>query len=396
MPIWIWEENLILEHAVYSDKKILLVTNDLGPRAGGIETFVLGLIEGLPKNSLIIYTSSQKGDKVFDAQLLEKFGAVVIRDRAKILLPTPRITSRAVKILNQSQVKNVWFGAAAPLALMAGKLRSAGANNIVALTHGHEVWWAKIPILKTLLKKIIKDVDHLGYLGDFTKGEIAKISNQPQKFLQIAPGIDTNHFAPKKVRGDLVEKYRLDGRRVIVSVGRLVHRKGQDELVKAMPKILEQFPDAILLFVGEGPIKQMLFNSAKQLGVLPKVLFTGRVSHHDLPDYICLGEIFAMPVRSRFSGLEVEGLGIVYLEASACGLPVIVGNSGGAVDAVLDKKTGLLVDGTKSDQIADAICELLADPERAKQMGSAGREWVIKNWQLSNWSAKFNKVLIGN
>ena len=396
MPIWIWEENLILEHAVYSDKKVLLVTNDLGPRAGGIETFVLGLIEGLPKNSLIIYTSSQKGDKAFDAQLLEKFGAVVIRDRAKMLLPTPRITRKAVKILKQQQIKNVWFGAAAPLALMAGKLRSAGASNIVALTHGHEVWWAKIPILKSLLKKIIKDVDHLGYLGDFTKGEIAKISNQPQKFLQIAPGIDTQHFAPKIARGDLIEKYRLDGRRVIVSVGRLVHRKGQDELVKAMPKILEQFPDAILLFVGEGPIKQMLFNSAKQLGVLPKVVFAGRVSHHDLPDYICLGEIFAMPVRSRFSGLEVEGLGIVYLEASACGLPVIVGNSGGAVDAVLDKKTGLLVDGTKSDLIADAICELLANPERAKQMGAAGRDWVINNWQLSSWSEKFNKVLIGN
>lgn len=385
-----------MEHAVYSDKKVLLVTNDLGPRAGGIETFVLGLIEGLPKDSLIIYTSSQKGDKAFDAQLLEKFGAVVIRDRAKMLLPTRRITRKAVKILKQQQIKNVWFGAAAPLALMAGKLRSAGASNIVALTHGHEVWWAKIPILKSLLKKIIKDVDHLGYLGDFTKGEIAKISNQPQKFLQIAPGIDTQHFAPKIARGDLIEKYRLDGRRVIVSVGRLVHRKGQDELVKAMPKILEQFPDAILLFVGEGPIKQMLFNSAKQLGVLPKVVFAGRVSHHDLPDYICLGEIFAMPVRSRFSGLEVEGLGIVYLEASACGLPVIVGNSGGAVDAVLDKKTGLLVDGTKSDQIADAICELLANPERAKQMGAAGRDWVIKNWQLSSWSEKFNKVLIGN
>ena len=385
-----------MEHAVYSAKKVLLVTNDLGPRAGGIETFVLGLIEGLPKDSLIIYTSSQKGDKAFDAQLLEKFGAVVIRDRAKMLLPTPRITRKAVKILKQQQIKNVWFGAAAPLALMAEKLRSAGASNIVALTHGHEVWWAKIPILKSLLKKIIKDVDHLGYLGDFTKGEIAKISNQPQKFLQIAPGIDTEHFAPKSARGDLIEKYRLDGRRVIVSVGRLVHRKGQDELVKAMPKILEQFPDAILLFVGEGPIKQMLFNSAKQLGVLPKVLFTGRVSHHDLPDYICLGEIFAMPVRSRFSGLEVEGLGIVYLEASACGLPVIVGNSGGAVDAVLDKKTGLLVDGTKSDQIAEAICELLANPERAKQMGADGRDWVIKNWQLSTWSEKFNKVLIGN
>ena len=90
---------------------------------------------------------------------------------------------------------------------------------------------------------------------------------------------------------------------------------------------------------GRTHLLDALANSAKQLGVLPKVLFTGRVSHHELPDYICLGEIFAMPVRSRFSGLEVEGLGIVYLEASACGLPVIVGNSGGAVDAVLDKST---------------------------------------------------------
>jgi phosphatidylinositol alpha-1,6-mannosyltransferase len=385
-----------LEPAVYSDKKVLLITNDLGPRAGGIETFVLGLIEGLPKNSLIIYTSSQKGDKAFDEQLLEKFGAVVIRDRAKILLPTPRIISKAVKILKQTQIKNVWFGAAAPLALMAGKLRSAGASNVIALSHGHEVWWAKIPILKSLLKKIINDVNYLGYLGDFTKKEIIKISNQPQKFLQIAPGIDTEHFAPRKAREDLIEKYNLAGRRVIVSVGRLVHRKGQDELVNAMPRILEQFPDAILLLIGEGPIKHMLFNSAKQLGVLPKVVFAGRVSHHDLPDYICLGEVFAMPVRSRFSGLEVEGLGIVYLEASACGLPVVVGNSGGAVDAVLDKKTGLLVDGTKCEQIADAICELLANPERAKQMGQAGRGWVINNWQLSNWSKKFNKVLIGD
>jgi phosphatidyl-myo-inositol dimannoside synthase len=172
-----------LEHAVSNQQKVLLVTNDLGPRAGGIETFVLGLIEGLPKNSLTIYTSSQKGDKEFDKQLLEKFGAVVIRDRAKILLPTPRVTRRAVKILKQSGAKNLWFGAAAPLGLMAGTLRAAGATNILALSHGHEVWWAKIPFLKGLLKKIIKDVDYLGYLGEFTNGEISKVSNQPEKFV---------------------------------------------------------------------------------------------------------------------------------------------------------------------------------------------------------------------
>ena len=383
-----------MEHAVSNQKKVLLVTNDLGPRAGGIETFVLGLIEGLPKNSLIVYTSRQKGDKEFDKQLLEKFGAVVIRDRARILLPTPRVTHRAAKILKSSGVKNLWFGAAAPLGLMAGKLRTAGATNIVALSHGHEVWWAKIPLLKALLKKIIKDVNYLGYLGEFTKSEIVKISDQVEKFVQIAPGIDINHFSPKKARVDLIEKYQLAGRRVIVSVGRLVHRKGQDELVKAMPKILEKYPDAILLLVGEGPIKQMLFNLAKQMGVLPKVIFAGRVSHHELPDYICLGEVFAMPVRSRFAGLEVEGLGIVYLEASACGLPVVVGASGGAVDAVLDKVTGVLVNGSNTDEIASSICELLANPQAAKQMGQAGRSWVIENWQLSSWSKKFNQLLI--
>ena len=374
--------------------KILLVTNDLGPRAGGIESFVLSLVERVPKGCLIIYTSTQKGSAPFDAQLLERFGAVVIRDRAKILLPTPRVNHRAVKILKQYQIKTVWFGAAAPLALMAKQLRTSGATNIVALSHGHEIWWAKIPILKQLLRKIIKDVDHLGYLGQFTKGEIVKASNQIDKFVQIAPGIDTDHFMPKSARADLIKKYRLEDRRVIVSVGRLVHRKGQDKLIESLPKILQSFPGAVLLLVGEGPIKQMLKNTAKQLGVTNQVIFAGRVQHIDLPDYICLGEVFAMPVRSRFAGLEVEGLGIVYLEASACGLPVIVGNSGGATDAVIDGVTGLLVNGSDTDQIADAVCKLLTDQSRAKAMGLAGRGWVIENWQINTWSEKFNKLLL--
>ena len=354
----------------------------------------------MPKNCLIIYTSSQKGSESFDAQLLEKYGAVVIRDRAKILLPTPRINSRAVKILAHYQIKNVWFGAAAPLALMAGKLRKEGANNIVALSHGHEIWWARVPILKMAFQKIIKSIDYLGYLGEYTKNEIlnssSEIKSQSEKFVQIAPGIDTNHFTPRPKNNELMAKYQLQGRRVIVCVGRLVHRKGQDQLIKALPKILEQFPDAILLLVGEGPTKQMLFNTAKQTEVLAKVIFTGKVSHSELPDYICLGEIFAMPVRSRFAGLEVEGLGIVYLEASACGLPVVVGNSGGAVDAVLDQITGVLIDSSNVDQIAAAISNLLAKPDAAKQMGQAGRGWVIDNWQLDSWSKKFNKILIGD
>jgi phosphatidyl-myo-inositol dimannoside synthase len=385
-----------LELAVYSDKKVLLVTNDLGPRSGGIETFILGLLEGLPKNSLVIYTSSQKGHAPFDTQLLEKFGATVIRDRAKILLPTPRINRKAVRILKQYKIQNVWFGAAAPLGLMASQLRNGGASNIVALSHGHEVWWAKIPILKHILQKIIKDVDKLGYLGAFTKNEISKSTTEVNKLVQVAPGIDTNYFQPKKPNPALIARYQLEGRRVIVCVARLVHRKGQDQLIKALPSILEKFPDTILLIVGQGPIEQMLRNSARQLGVTHKVIFTGRVPHGDLADYICLGEVFAMPVRSRFFGFEVEGLGIAYLEASACGLPVVVGNSGGATDAVIDQVTGFLVDGTNVNEITDAICRLLADPAKAQAMGQAGRGWVISDWQLSNWSAKFNNLLIRN
>ena len=374
-------------------RKTFLITNDLGPRAGGIESFVLGLLERTDANSVVIFTSSQAKSKEFDQQLFEKYGAIVIRDRSKILLPTPRITRRAVQIMGQYQAKTIWFGAAAPLAIMAKRLRKAGAKNIVALTHGHEVWWAKIPLFKGAMTKISKSVDSLTYLGEFTKDAILPTIKDQSKLVKIAPGIDIDHFAPDAIDKDLIEKYKLQDRRVIVSVGRLVHRKGQDKLIEAMPRILKSFPDAVLLLVGEGPIKSMLDKSIRHHGLEHNVIFTGRVQFVDLPKYIQLGEVFAMPSRDRFFGLEVEGLGIVYLEASACGVPVIVGKSGGAPDAVLENKTGLIVDGTKPAEIADAVCKLLGDKELAKQMGRTGRDWVVENWQWKIWSDKFNKLI---
>ena len=374
-------------------RKTFLITNDLGPRAGGIESFVLGLLERLDGNSVVILTSSQSNSKEFDLELFEKYGAIVIRDRSKILLPTPRIARKAVQIMNQYQSTSIWFGAAAPLALMANKLRKAGAINIVALTHGHEVWWAKIPLFKGAITKISKSVDSLTYLGEFTKNAMLPAVKDQSKLVKIAPGIDIDHFAPSAVDLDLIKKYRLQDRRVIVSVGRLVHRKGQDKLVEALPDILESFPDAVLLLVGEGPIKSMLEKLIRHHGVEHHVIFTGRVQFADLPKYIQLGEVFAMPSRDRFFGLEVEGLGIVYLEASACGVPVIVGKSGGAPDAVLENKTGLIVDGTNPSEIAEAVCKLFSDQEFAKQMGRDGREWVVENWQWRIWSDNFNKLI---
>lgn len=376
-----------------NSRKILLVTNDLGPRAGGIESFVLGLLERVEKNSVVILTSTQKNYKEFDRELFDKYGAIVIRDRSKILLPTPRVAGKAAKILTEHQSTTVWFGAAAPLALMAKRLRKAGAKNIVALTHGHEVWWAKLPIFRSAIAKIARDVDSLTYLGEFTKNAMLPVIADASKLVKIAPGIDVNHFSPSEIDKNLVEKYRLENRRVIVSVGRLVHRKGQDKLIEAMPAILKRYPDTVLLLVGQGPIKSMLDKLIRHHSLENNVIFTGRIQFNDLPKYIQLGEIFAMPSRDRFFGLEVEGLGIVYLEASACGVPVIVGRSGGAPDAVVENETGLIVDGTKPSEIADAVCHLLGDKKLAKQMGEKGRDWVVANWRWEIWSNKFNALL---
>jgi phosphatidylinositol alpha-1,6-mannosyltransferase len=185
----------------------------------------------------------------------------------------------------------------------------------------------------------------------------------------------------------------LSEKKVIVSVGRLVHRKGQDTLIESMPKILMQIPDAHLLFIGEGPYKDYLVKRAAELKVSHAITFIGRIQYDELPRYICVGDIFAMPSRSRLAGLEVEGLGIVYLEASACALAVIGGKSGGAPDAVLEGETGFAVDGTSSDSVAQAAITLLDNPELARQMGVRGRQWIIDEWRWEIWAQKFAQLL---
>jgi phosphatidylinositol alpha-1,6-mannosyltransferase len=375
-------------------RKILCITNDFGPRAGGIETFIIGLIERAPFGSLIVYTSSQGDTHAYDQEWMAKYGVEVIRDKSKVLLPSWRV-GRSVRALVQERgIERVFFGAAAPLGLLAHSLRRAGVKRIVALTHGHEVWWAKLWPFTWAMKRIGNGVDVLTYLGDFTKRAIARPLNQKaaSAMVRIAPGIDTDHFAPDATAIELKRELELDDKRVIVSVGRLVHRKGQDTLVEALPHILGEFPDAHLLFVGVGPHLEYIHKRAIQLGVLGNISFVGRVQYSELPRFISVGEVFAMPSRSRLAGLEVEGLGIVYLEASACELPVVGGLSGGAPDAVLEGETGYSVDGLAPIAVADAIKALLADPIAAKEMGRRGRQWIIDEWEWRHWSARFNAL----
>jgi phosphatidylinositol alpha-1,6-mannosyltransferase len=381
-----------LELAV-SDKT-LFVTNDFGPRAGGIETFIIGLIERLPKSSIIVYTSAQENTDVYDADWLNNYGVEVIRDRAKILLPTPRVNRAVARIVKEREIKTIAFGAAAPLGWMSSALRKAGAQRIVALTHGHEVWWAKVFPFNLILRRIGSTTDSLTYLGEFTRTAISKAltPKSAAAMQKIAPGIDIKHFTEMDAKA-LRQSLGLNEKKVIVSVGRLVHRKGQDFLIESMPQILKQVPSAHLLLVGQGPYRERLEKLVTKRSLQKSVSFIGRIQYKDLPGYICVGDIFAMPSRSRFAGLEVEGLGIVYLEASACGLPVIAGTSGGAPDAVIEGVTGFVVDGTNTEEIANRAIQLLLDEKLRISMGSAGRAWIEKEWRWQIWAGKFSELL---
>jgi phosphatidylinositol alpha-1,6-mannosyltransferase len=376
--------------------KILCITNDFGPRAGGIETFIIGLVERLPKNTVVVYTSSQSGSAAFDKAWRDDFGVEVIRDRSKILLPTYRVSRNVRSLLKGSGAHVVFFGAAAPLGLLAKGLRKSGAKKIVALTHGHEVWWAKLWPFSWAIKHIGKNVDALTYLGDYTRNAIATVlpASSQEKMVHLAPGIDTEHFSPARRSPRIRQELGLEGKKVIVSVGRLVHRKGQDFLIDSLPIIAQKVPNVHLLLVGEGPYRAELEKRSKTLGVRDRITFIGRVQYSELPEYICAGDIFAMPSRSRLAGLEVEGLGIVYLEASACGLPVIGGISGGAPDAVLEGITGFSVDGRSATAIAEAAIRLLSNPEYAEKLGAQGREWVVKEWRWETWSEQFNQLVL--
>lgn len=376
------------------EKRTLCITNDFGPRAGGIETFVIGLIERMPRDSVIVYTSHQGDTSEYDQRWREDFGVEVIRDKKRILLPTFRVGRQARAILREHDISRVFFGAAAPLALLSHGLRKAGATSIVALTHGHEVWWAKLWPFSWMIRRIGAGVDVLTYLGSFTQQAISRSLNKKSigNMVRIAPGIDTSHFQPATDSDQLKRELDLEGKRVIVSVGRLVHRKGQDTLVEAMPKIIEKYPDAHLLFVGVGPHLEYIHKRAIQLGVLENITFVGRVQYQELPRFISVGEIFAMPSRSRLAGLEVEGLGIVYLEASACALPVVGGLSGGAPDALLEGETGFAVNGRNPAAVSGAIIDLLDNPELGRKMGERGRQWIIDEWEWRHWSARFNSL----
>ncbi|MER8031490.1 glycosyltransferase family 4 protein [Streptomyces bauhiniae] len=366
--------------------KTLIVTNDFPPRPGGIQAFLHNMALRLDPDRIVVHASTWKRGRegaeatgAFDAE--QPF--TVVRDRTTMLLPTPAATRRAVGLLREHGCTSVWFGAAAPLGLMAPALRQAGAERLVATTHGHEAGWAQLPGARQLLRRIGESTDTITYLGEYTRSRIAAALTPEAagRMVQLPPGVDEKTFHPGSGGDEVRARLGLTDRPVVVCVSRLVPRKGQDTLIRAMPQILAAEPDAVLLIVGGGPYEADLHRLAAETGVADSVRFTGAVPWAELPAHFGAGDVFAMPCRTRRGGLDVEGLGIVYLEASATGLPVVAGDSGGAPDAVLDGETGWVVRGGEPAEAAERITALLADEGLRRRMGERGRSWVEEKWR---------------
>ncbi|MGW5383652.1 glycosyltransferase family 4 protein [Nocardia sp. NPDC003963] len=372
--------------------RTLLVTNDFPPRPGGIQSYLQALAGQLPPDDLVVYAPRWRGDSHIRFDAKQPFQ--VVRHPTTLMLPTPAVLRRARKVLRAEGCETVWFGAAAPLALLSAPLRRAGAHRILASTHGHEVGWSMLPGARQALRVIGNNTDVVTYVSRYTRRRFAAAFGADAALEYLPPGVDTETFRPDPAaRAELRKRYGLGDRPTVLCLSRLVPRKGQDVLLIAMHRIKERVPGAVLVIAGSGPYEDRLRGLSDALGLSDDVVFTGRVPADELAAHHTLADVFAMPARTRGAGLDVEGLGIVYLEASASGVPVVAGTSGGAPETVLDGKTGRVVDGRRADHVADAIADILADRPAATEMGAAGRAFVERQWRWDTLGTRLRQLL---
>lgn len=375
-------------------RRTLLVTNDFPPRTGGIQSYLHSFAARLPAADLVVHAPRWRGDSHtrFDAEQAFE----VVRHPSTLMLPTPAVARRVARLVREREIETVWFGAAAPLALLAPVVRRAGATRVVASTHGHEVGWSMLPGARSALRRIGEQADVVTYVSTYTRGRFASAFGPTAALERLPSGVDTERFAPDPAaRAALRARYGLGERPVVGCLSRLVPRKGQDVLVRALPAIRAAVPGAALLVVGGGPDAERLARLVDEVGVGEHVVLTGGVPAAELPAHHAVPDVFAMPCRTRGAGLDVEGLGIVFLEASATGVPVVAGRSGGAPETVLDGTTGVVVDGTDVAAVATQVAALLAHPARARAMGAAGREWAGTAWRWDDLAARLEQLLDG-
>ena len=365
----------------------LLVTNDFPPRVGGIQRTLEALWRELPPDRIGVFCPDWDDAAAYDAGAPFR----VFRQPERFLWPTPQIADRIEAAARVMGAEVLLFGATYPLALLGPRLAARGLPYLSA-AHGFEYWLSIAPGTHALVRHATSRATRVPVLcSAFIARTVRTAVPRSVPVSVLYPGADVTRFRPDLATDDIREALGVGARPLVVCVSRLVPRKGQDTLIRAMPAIRRRVPDAALAIVGGGPSEDRLRAMAADLPA-GTVAFSGQVAEDDLPRYYAAGDVFAMPCRTRLGGLEVEGWGNVFIEAAACGKPVVVGDSGGARESLVDGETGILVDGTRVTSVADALGDLLADPERAKAMGAAGRERVLRahTWpaigeRLASW-----------
>lgn len=370
-----------------SAPRTLWVSNDFPPRAGGIEHFLSRLVASRPPGSARVLASAWPGDRDHDAA----FPQPVERVGRRPLLPTRRLAERVRRAAAAHRADVVVFGAAWPL----GELGSALDVPTLAISHGHEAGLARVGGGR-LVRRVARAVDAISVISEYTRAALEPWAAGHADVVDLAPGVDVDAFSPAADGGVVRTRHGVAADApLVVCVSRLVARKGQDVLVEAWPDVRARCPGARLLLVGDGPLRRRLARRVAALGLDGAVTLVGEVAWRDLPAYHAAADVFAMPCRTRFGGLDVEGLGIVFLEAQATATPVVVGRSGGAPETVRDGETGVVVDGRSPRMVADALVTLLADPARRAAMGAAGRAFVTATWAWPVVTARLDAILAG-
>ena len=353
--------------------KLLVVTNDFPPRIGGIEQYVAELVRHLSADvSATILTSGHADAAAFD----RSFPARVIRWARYPLLPTPALARAVVENVREDRVDVVLFGATLPLASIAGTIRRRTAVPVVMMTHGLEPALTSLPGGSVLLRRIIRHAATTTVLSRWAEDRIRAAVGPVARIELLRSGVDGDRYRPNLDVAATRHRYGLGDGPVVVTVARLVPRKGHDRLIAALPGIARVYPGVRLLIVGSGPSQPTLERLAARYGVASRVVFAGVVAEDELPAHFAAGDVFAMPCRSRWAGLDAEGLGTVFLQAAAVGRPALAGRSGGAPEAVIDGETGVVIDARTAAAVETGVLGLLSKPSVASAMGIAAASRV--------------------
>ncbi|MDE0749116.1 MAG: glycosyltransferase family 4 protein [Acidimicrobiales bacterium] len=353
----------------------LLVTNDFPPKVGGIQSYLWELWRRLPAEDVAVHTTPHKGSAAFDAE--QRFA--ITRSREPWLLPHPWLPRRVGRLAREQDAELVVWDPAIPVGLAAPRVDVPYA----VVLHGAEVTIpGRLPILRPLLGRVLRGASLVISAGGYPAAEAERAAGGGLPTLVVPPGVDTDRFVPLD-DGERASVRRELGLPVdaplVVSVSRLVPRKGMDTLVRAVTRLAEKEPDVVLAIAGAGREHARLESLIERTGA-PAILL-GRVEERLLPGLYGAGDVFGMLCRTRLAGLEQEGFGIVFLEAAAAGVPQVAGRSGGAAEAVEHGETGLVVDDpTDVEVVAEAIGDLLGDEEGRRSMARAGRQRVEREF----------------